>query len=203
MFKYLLSKIIKKAQLPSIVDSKISNQSKIESSSSVTLSTMGRHSFCGYDCDIYCADIGNFTSIASGVILGGARHPMEWLGMSPVFYKGRDSIKKKFVEFDIPSAKRVTIGNDVWIGRNAIVLSGVSIGDGAVVGAGAVVTKDVPPYGIVAGNPAKLIRYRFNEERINSLLRIKWWDMEDDVIEKFADLCMDPDLVINYIENKL
>lgn len=168
--KYYLSKLLKKLRLSAVSGSKVDINSKVESGTSFINSSMGRHSFCGYDCDIFHADIGSFTSIASGVILGGARHPMEWLGMSPVFYKGRDSIKTKFVEFELPPPKRVTIGNDVWIGRNAIVLPGVSVCDGAVVGAGAVVTKDVPPYAVVAGNPARVIKYRFDEVLIAELM---------------------------------
>lgn len=203
MLKYILSKVIKKSQLPSVVDSKIHNSSKVEAGSSVSCSTMGRNSFCGYDCDIFHTDIGSFTSIASGVILGGARHPMEWLGMSPVFYKGRDSIKTKFVEFELPPPKRVTIGNDVWIGRNAIVLPGVSVCDGAVVGAGAVVTKDVPPYAVVAGNPARVIKYRFDEDTIESLLEMEWWYLSDDEISDFASLCREPSKVIGYIEDRV
>ena len=70
----------------------------------------------------------------------------------------------------------MTIGNDVWIGRNVIIISGVKIGDGSVIGAGSVVTKDVPPYAIAAGNPAKIVRMRFDEETIKKLLKIEWWN---------------------------
>ncbi|BAP80151.1 group 1 glycosyl transferase [Pseudomonas sp. MT-1] len=196
---YLISKLIKKISIPSIIDSEVHRTSKVEAGSSFVSSVMDRHSFCGYNCDIYCADIGRFTSIASGVVVGGARHPMEWVGMSPVFYKGRDSIKKKFSTYDLPTVTRVVVGHDVWIGRNAIVLSGVKVGDGAVVGAGAVVTKDVPPYAIVVGNPAKIVRYRFDEYLIRSFIEISWWDMEDDAIEKYSYLCKSPIDFINKV----
>jgi len=114
------------------------------------------------------------------VIIGGARHPMEWVSMSPVFYAGRDSVRTKFAEHVLVSPDPVNIGNDVWIGSAAILLSGISVGDGAVVGAGSVVTKDVPPYAIVAGNPAKLIRYRFDNETIKKIMEIKWWNFTDE-----------------------
>ena len=79
------------------------------------------------------------------------------------------------------------IGNDVWIARGAIVLRGVTIGDGAVIAAGSVVTKDVPPFAIVAGNPARLLRYRFGEEDIRALLARKWWDDESFYTEHFEN----------------
>jgi len=82
--------------------------------------------------------------------------------------------------------KRTQIGNDVWIGARAIVLDGISIGDGAVIAAGAVVTKDVPPYAIVGGVPAKLIRYRFEDDVIQELLKWKWWDLSLDDLQKNA-----------------
>jgi serine acetyltransferase len=78
----------------------------------------------------------------------------------------------------------VIIGNDVYIGYNVTILSGVTIGDGAVVGACSVLTEDVPPYAIVAGNPARLIRYRFKEESIQKLLKIRWWDWPEERVKK-------------------
>ncbi len=80
---------------------------------------------------------------------------------------------QKFVEFE-----KTIIGNDVWIGVNALILDGVKIGDGVIIGANAVVTKDVPAFAIVVGSPAKIIRYRFSDKIIENLLRIKWWDKE-------------------------
>lgn len=74
------------------------------------------------------------------------------------------------------------VGNDVWIGRGAFIKNGLTLGDGCVIGARSVVTKDVPPYAIVAGNPARIIRYRFDEQTISKLLEIKWWEMDDDII---------------------
>lgn len=175
--KYLLSKVLKKSRFSAIKNSIIHSTAKVESGTSFINSRMERYSFCGYDCDIYHANIGQFTSIANNVVIGGARHPMEWVGMSPVFYAGRDSVKDKFSEHKLPPPLQANIGNDVWIGRSAIILSGVCVGDGAIVGAGSVVTKNIPAYSIYAGNPAKLIRYRFDESTIQQLKDIQWWNM--------------------------
>ena len=79
--------------------------------------------------------------------------------------------------------KKTTIGNDVWIGANAVVRKGVRVGDGAVIGAGAIVLKDVPAFSVVAGVPAKVIRYRFDENTIYRLLKLKWWEMDEDVLK--------------------
>lgn len=189
---YYISKLIRKIRISSVKFSEIDSTSKIESGSNIVCTKMKKHSFCGYDCEIIDAEIGMFTSIASGVIIGGARHPMEWAGMSPVFYYGRDSVKKKFSEHILPKNKKTIIGNDVWIGRCAIVLSGVTVGDGAVVGAGAVVTKDVPAYAIVAGSPAKIIRYRFEMHIIDELRKLNWWEMPEEHLSNAAHLVKNP-----------
>lgn len=174
--RYLLGKALKKARMAAVRNSTVHPTSKIESGSSFINSEMDKYSFCGYDCDIFHANIGAFTSIANDVVIGGARHPMEWVGMSPVFYAGRDSVIEKFATHQLPLSRNVKIGNDVWIGRSALILAGVCIGDGAVVGAGSVVTKDVPPYSVVGGNPAKHIKYRFDESLICKLIELQWWN---------------------------
>jgi acetyltransferase-like isoleucine patch superfamily enzyme len=196
MIKFIFSKLLKKARFSAIRSSSIHCSSKVESGSSVVCATMGRHSFCGYDCEIYYADIGSFTSIANEVVIGGAMHPMHWVGMSPVFYRGRDSIKKKFSTHPLTAFSKTSIGNDVWIGRSAIVLSGIKVGNGAVIGAGAVVTKNVPNYAVVAGNPARVIRYRFPSDVIAALECIAWWDLDDELISILAKHVMNPERFI-------
>lgn len=202
MLKFLIAKTLKKARLASVRHSKVHKTSKIESGSSFVSSFMDRYSFCGYDCDIYHAHIGSFTSIASNVVIGGAHHPMEWVAMSPVFYAGRDSVKKKFSENILEPIKNTIIGNDVWIGRSAIIVSGVNVGNGAVIGAGSVVTKDVPSYAIVAGNPAKLIRYRFESKLIQELENVRWWHFPDTVLHECSKYIKDPCKFIDYIQQQ-
>lgn len=130
--------------------------------------------------------IGKFSGLAAGAkVLGGGEHFINNIAMFSLksfHFKEIGEVNK-----DIYAKGPTIIGNDVVIGVNALVLSGVKIGDGAVVGAGSVVTKDVPPYAIVAGNPARIIRYRFSEEQIKALLRIRWWDWSMEEIKEFID----------------
>lgn len=140
--------------------------------------------------------IGRYCSFAEEVVVGAAMHPTDWLSSAPFQYREdpwgwfsygkKNSLakneKRKVCSFS--GSKKTIIGNDVWVGRRAIIMPGVTIGDGAIIGAGAVVTKDVPPYAIVAGTPAKILRYRFDNSVVQKLLDLKWWrfgiwDLED------------------------
>jgi virginiamycin A acetyltransferase len=120
--------------------------------------------------------IGRFCSIARYVTIQEYNHPIN--RMSSYF------INKNYfngdIEMDIESKGPIIIGNDVWIGAQCVILSGVKIGDGAIIAANSVVTSEVPPYAIVSGSPAKVVKYRFSEEIINKLLSIKWWDWPDE-----------------------
>lgn len=133
--------------------------------------------------------IGKFCSIAKNVtIFLGGNHRPDWISTYP-FFEIFDDLKPVKKTIGHPSTKGdVIIGNDVWIGRNATILSGVNIGNGAVVAAEAVVTKSIAPYEIWAGNPAKLIKRRFDDNIVSSLEALKWWDWETEKIKKNADL---------------
>lgn len=196
MFRYILSRLLKKIRFSAIKNTHIHKTSKIESGSQVIDSSIGKYSFCGYDCTINSTQIGSFTSISNRVIIGGENHPYNWVSTSPVFYYGRDSIKKKFAEHKRDVIKTTIIGNDVWIGENVIIKQGVNIGDGAVIGMGSVVTKNVEPYSIVAGNPARFIKYRFNEEIIRKLISLKFWNLDEKQLSKFSQYITDPELFI-------
>lgn len=191
---YYYSKFVKKILRGKCVrNSQVDSTAVVNSGSSVVNSTMGAYSYCSYDCNIINARIGKFCSLANEIIIGGDEHPMEWLSTSPVFQDVKHSgPAKKFARHTLPTSKTTVIGNDVWIGDRAIVKQGVTVGDGAVIGAGAIVTKDVPPYAVVAGVPAKLIKFRFDEDIIKELLQSEWWNLLDEEIERYAHLIKDP-----------
>ena len=135
--------------------------------------------------------IGSFCSISAYVqIYLGGEHRTDWVTTSPlcVMFENREILDYGRSKGD------VIIGNDVWICGNAIILSGVTIGDGAVVCNGAVVSRDVAPYSMVAGNPAKHVRYRFNAGTINELLQIKWWDWPEEILRKDIGLLLNTDI---------
>ena len=197
---YFWSKILRKLRGSAIKNSQIHKTSKVEAGSQILNLLMDKHSFCGYDCEISNCEIGSFTSIANGVVIGGGMHPMDWVGMSPVFYKGPDSVKAKFSEFERDVVKTTFIGHDVWIGQNVLIKQGVNIGTGAVIGMGSVVTKDVPAYAIFAGNPAKLIRYRFNNDIVQRLLESKWWELDEKILSQVATNIREPEAFLNSLK---
>ena len=147
--------------------------------------------------DVRCCiegDIGRFCSIAWDVVTIVGRHPLEkFVSTHPIFFSNAGQCGISFVEesvfpdvsyADPQRRKHVIIENDVWIGAYVKIIGGVTIHNGAVVLAGAVVTKDVPPYAIVGGIPAKVIRYRFDEETIAQLLRFRWWDRDEEFLRQ-------------------
>lgn len=196
---YIWAKFFKKIRSSSIKGSYIHKSSKVESGSNLINVRMEKHSFCGYDCETSNCDIGSYTSISNSVVIGGGEHPIDWVSMSPAFYKGRDSIKMKFSEFERKPKKKTIIGHDVWIGRNALIKAGVNIGNGAVVGMGSIVTKDVLPYTIVAGNPAKVIKMRFDKKTIEKLQQSQWWIFSDKDLRKYSKFIKDPEVFLENI----
>ena len=161
------------------------------------------------DCRIRNVKIGRYCSVAKHVDIGLPQHPVDWLSVSPRQYF-RDfgcwsslAGKKIAVKpFDGESGM-TEIGNDVWIGDRVVIMSGLKIGDGAIVAAGAVVTKDVPPYAVVGGVPARIIKYRFDEPTIRRLLDLQWWryDLADFGDVDWSDINSAVDAVKNRIDD--
>lgn len=125
--------------------------------------------------------IGSFCSVAENVKIGFGNHPINRISTSPVFYTSRNIFGKSFcVDESVKEFHETFIGNDVLIGANVFIKDGINIGDGAIVGAGSVVTKDVDPYEVVGGNPARHLKYRFNETLRKKIISLQWWDWSDE-----------------------
>lgn len=134
--------------------------------------------------DLY---IGKFTSIAYGVeiIMGAANHSIHSFSSYPFnLISSNWASKLGMKKADMPNKGDTVIGNDVWIGREVKIMPGVTIGDGAIIGSYSVVAKEVPPYGVVVGNPAELLKIRFNQETVAFLEKIRWWDFDSGTMEK-------------------
>ena len=133
--------------------------------------------------------IGKFCQIGAGVefVMNGANHQMNAVSTYPFYIFGSWDQSAPSKE-DLPFKGDTVVGNDVWIGQNSTILPGVHIGDGAIIGLNSVVTRDVPPYTIVAGNPAKAVRKRFDDELIDLLLKLKWWDKSVEEINALIPL---------------
>ena len=139
--------------------------------------------------------IGRFCQIARGAefVMNGANHQMNAVSTFPFYtLEGWDMVPPAVC--DLPLKGDTVIGNDVWIGQNAVILPGVHIGDGAIIGAESVVGSDVEPYTVVAGNPARAIRRRFDDEMIDLLLRFRWWDKSTEEINSLIPLLTSSDL---------
>lgn len=161
------------------------------------MSAIGYASYIGNRSFIKNTKIGRYTCIATDVMTVAGSHPTsKFVSIHPAFYSTRKQSgftyvsEEKFSDFNYIDKHQkftVMIGNDVWIGSGVKIMEGITIGDGAVVAAGAIVTKDVPPYAIVGGVPAKIIKYRFDEESIKKLLELKWWEKDQAWIKSHAD----------------
>ncbi len=183
-----------------IINSFIEGYYSIDAWSSVRHSSIKKHGGIGAFTYVSGCDIGKYSSISARCCIGRSNHPSNWLSTSEFqFRNSHDSRFESLEDEDLKkwdSTKRTTIGNDVWIGDSAVILKGTKIGDGCIVGAGSIVTKDLESYSIAVGNPAKKIKYRFSQSICEKLKELRWWDniefknlagIEFDNIEKAID----------------
>ena len=168
---------------------------RIHKGTQIFSSNIGRNTFIGTNCDLPYAEIGSFCSIAHNVSVEFSTHPSHtFVSTSPVFYSTGKQTGQSFVEHNIFNefllidGKSCIIGNDVWIGANVTIKGGVRIGNGAIIAMGAVVTKDVEPFTIVAGIPARVVRKRFSDEEIELLERTRWWEKDDALLRQKVEM---------------
>ncbi|MCC7523673.1 MAG: CatB-related O-acetyltransferase [Chitinophagaceae bacterium] len=148
--------------------------------------TVGDYSYIGYNTNIYHAEIGKFCSISKDVCIGLPSHPSRFISTSPIFVNIINGTGYSWSKQDLFDAvpEKVNIQNDVWIGMKVTIMGGVTIGNGAIIAAHSVVTKDVPPYAVVGGVPAKIIKYRFTEDIIDALQQSAWWTRNDTFLQE-------------------
>lgn len=188
------------------INSHLLAYSKLDRFNLLYYSKLGSYSYTGANTMIFHADIEKFCSISWGVTIGGGEHNYKRISSHDFFYNNRyglipENCKDNHNRYN----QACQLGNDVWVGANATILRGVSVGDGAIVGANSLVNKDVPPYAIVAGSPAKIIKYRFSEEIIKELLKLEWWNLPSEILKKNYELILSEDisLVIERLKKDL
>ncbi len=162
-----------------VSDSQLGAWTAVGARTTIAESSLGDYSYVMNDANVIYSEIGKFCSIAAFARINPGNHPLERAALHHFTYRSRsyelaEDDDREF--FDRRRASKVVLGHDVWIGHGAIVLPGVKIGSGAAIGAASVVSKDVPPFAVVAGVPAKVIRFRFDGDVQAGLMRLCWWD---------------------------
>lgn len=199
--KLLIAKGLKKIlNPPAMRNCHIDSTARVCSKSELNAANIGKYSYIGNDCFMVNVNIGAFCSVADRVCIGGAGHPIERVSSSPVFHDSGNVLGVNFQTFPYEHTPKTTIENDVWIGIGAIIKAGVSIHNGAVIGAGSVVTHDVPAYEIWAGNPARKIRDRFDKDIAAKIEASEWWNKSDAEIKELSKRFDDVEAFVGGLE---
>lgn len=188
LYKFKFSKSVLYSNVNIDNYSKIGYKSVLFSNVNIICSLIGDYSYVQKSTNIINTRIGPYCSIAANVNIGLPDHPTNFISTSPIFYDKSQPLPEFFVNkcIDKVLIQNTFIDADVWIGQSAIIKSGVKVGVGAIIGAASVVTKDVDPYSIVAGIPAKCIKMRFSSDIIGCLLDSKWWELDPSIIKKLS-----------------
>lgn len=162
-----------------VKNSKFSGNNYVDRLCRIRNTSFGKYSYIGYNSDLNNVQIGNYCSISSDVKIGLGKHPIYLFSTSPIFYSKNNPFNLEINETEYDDNPELTIiGNDVWIGANVIIMDGIRIGNGSIIAAGSVVTKNIEEYEIVGGVPAKVIKTRFDQETIKNLKDSKWWEKD-------------------------
>ncbi len=183
-------------------ESKLEGMNVLFNDAQIQLSTLGKYTYVQKCTTIVNAEIGKFCSIASNVSIGPGIHKIDGVSTHPAFFLNNTPLVKTFAVNDLfVASKKTVIGHDVWIGEGVVVIDGVKIGTGSIVAAGAVVVKDVEPYSIVGGVPAKHIKYRFDSETTDLLQNSEWWNYPEEWFEKKSKLMLNIAEFIEYLSD--
>ena len=173
----------------SLYNNSVGKTVNIASPAHIDNSSIGDYSYISLNARISLTEIGKFCSIGPKLLCGWGIHPTNGISTSPMFYS---TMKQNGMtlssENKIEERKSIKIGNDVFIGANVTVLDGVTIGDGAIIGAGTIVSKDIPPYAIAVGSSVKIIKYRFEQDKIDKLRSIQWWNFDQDKLQSVEEM---------------
>ena len=142
--------------------------------------------------------VGNFTAIGRDTTIGLGRHPMNYASTQNIVYKNNNMTNRWVKKIKMPTLN-IKIGSDVWIGVESMILDGVIVGDGSVIGARSIVTKDIPTYAVVVGSTAKILKYRFEDDIIKRLLEIKWWNFSDEYIDEKIGFFREEDITLEIL----
>ncbi len=186
------------------LNSTLGNFVTILSNAKIGSSHVDSFSYIGERCEIKYTKIGKFCSVGSNVLTGLAAHPINFVSTYPGFYVNNPAVSYYFgTTHPFIEQKHTIIESDVWVGSNVTILGGVTVGLGAIIAAGAVVTKNVEPYSIVGGVPAKHINFRFDQETISKLISSKWWDLPIEQLKNISKYMNTPAIFLEKFNSKI